>query len=377
MPDLVNPAAISSPWEDAASGLGTLPALVRQLDAALQPPLAPPTPLTLLQLALTPPDAASGTLDEPAVVAAVVALLRVVVAVHPATRAARLEATAFRLQGHEFALLLPDTSDDQARSVAMALLGLHDVTGWVCHAGGVVVTPGLATLAQTLLLAESALRAARAGDEVVLYDSSVAVAEEVDRVIARLARETLTQGRRAAWAGEVALRDPVTGLPNQRALHQFLAIEIPRAQRHRHPFALLLVDGDNLKEYNAQYGYAGGDAWIAAIGQLLTRETRASDLVVRWRSGDEFMVALPETARPQARLLAERIRAKVEQELAQPSLAGTVSIGVAAFPADGQTAATLLAVAEASAAQAKQAGKNRVACATTSGAADPTPPATP
>ena len=67
----------------------------------------------------------------------------------------------------------------------------------------------------------------------------------------------------------------------------------------------------------------------------------------------------------------------MEQALAQPSLAGTISIGVAAFPADGQTAAALLATVEASAGQAKQTGKNRVACATTSSAPDSTPPATP
>jgi diguanylate cyclase (GGDEF)-like protein len=180
-------------------------------------------------------------------------------------------------------------------------------------------------------------------------------------VVEWLTRRMLETQRTLEEATQLALTDPLTGLPNQRTLDLFLTTELPRARRNQYPFALLLIDGDSLREYNSRHGYAAGDEWIRALGATIVRETRASDLTVRWRKGDEFVVALPETAPEAAAEVAERIRLAVPNTAANLPAAATISIGIANYPADGATRDELIAKAEVANRRAKQLGKNRVA----------------
>jgi len=173
-----------------------------------------------------------------------------------------------------------------------------------------------------------------------------------------------------AEATHLALTDPLTGLPNQRALDLFFITELPRAERHDHPLALLLIDGDSLRDYNTRFGYVAGDEWIKTLAQVLMRETRGGDLAVRWRTGDEFMVALPETTREAAVQAAERIRQALPQASERLPGPSTISIGGVAFPYDGQTREELLARAEQANRRAKRLGKNRISFAE----GDPAPP---
>jgi diguanylate cyclase (GGDEF)-like protein len=251
----------------------------------------------------------------------------------------------------------------RARRFAAALLAEAGKQRIPLRIGIGVAEPGGIDLGQLLLAADGALRAVRArGDrQARLLTRAPEDAAGAGGVVEWLARHSISTAQQLDEAYHLALTDPLTELPNQRALDQFLDSEVPRAERHGRPFAILLIDGDNLKTYNEQYGYPAGDAWIKTLGSLLADQTRGSDLTVRWRVGDEFIIAMPETSRDAALQAAERIRLAVERASVQLPIPATISIGVAAYPDDGTTRETLLNRAEAANARAKSRGKNQIA----------------
>lgn len=272
---------------------------------------------------------------------------------------------AFRIDTAEFILALPATGRLRARRIAAALLEGARAARLALHIGIGIAEPGATDLGVLLLATDGALRAARErgpGHARLLLQAPPDAAGAIG-LVEWLARHTLSLQQLLDEAHQLALTDPLTGLPNQRALDRFLQAELPRALRHGHPFAILLIDGDNLRDFNAQLGYEAGDAWIKALGAILDHETRGSDLAVRWRTGDEFVAALPETTRAGAVQVAERIRAALARAATALPLPATISIGVAAFPDDGRTVEELLARAEVAVARAKSQGKDRIAFA--------------
>jgi diguanylate cyclase (GGDEF)-like protein len=137
--------------------------------------------------------------------------------------------------------------------------------------------------------------------------------------------------------------DPLTGLGNYRHLVATLENEIERAGRTGRPFALLFLDLDDLKVINDLFGHLVGSRALVRLADVLRLNSRVVDVAARY-GGDEFAVVLPETdivaAREVARRVAERLAA--DQEL--PPL--TVSLGVAVFPRDGETAEALIGRAD-------------------------------
>lgn len=321
---------------DPLTGFGTLLAFLERLRAGLDPDLPAARPLTILLLAVR------GPAPDEAALRAAVALWRVVAGRGPWTG-----ATAYHLGEGDFAALLPGTDSDAARQLGDDLLEHGALAGLPLEVGVGVAVPAMgAPLGHALRETQRAL--------------GTALADE-DRLLGRLAEHVLAFGGRLAEAHRLAYVDPVSGLPNQQALAAFLGREIPRAVRYRRPLSLLLIDGDNLKDYNERLGYAEGDRWIRALGRTLAREVRASDLAARWRLGDEFAVGLPETGEAEAVALARRIRTAVEHLTHELPLPTTVSIGVATFPEDGATTDALVLAAERANRHAKAAGKNRIA----------------
>ncbi|HET8628969.1 MAG TPA: diguanylate cyclase [Thermomicrobiales bacterium] len=350
--------------QDPLTGLGTLLSFLARLDRALLRVINAGLPLAIVVLDLDSAEDESRPAGEPpgdeAILRVAVALWTVVARQDPAVGAA-----AFRLRDAQFALLLPGLDALAARSIAVTLLGHDALEGLTLSIGVGVARPDRAELGRVLLDAQGALRVSReAGGQRI----HLAQGEPIDEVSATvlvnlLARHIVSMGGRLEEAYRLALLDPVSGLPNQQALASYLQVEVPRTVRYQRPLAVLLVDGDNLKEFNTRLGYAAGDAWIKRLGELLVRETRASDLVVRWRMGDEFMLVLPETGPEAAAQIAERIRAAVAESGGDLPLRPTVSIGVATFPADANTGDELLLLAEAANQRAKALGKNRVTLA--------------
>lgn len=157
--------------------------------------------------------------------------------------------------------------------------------------------------------------------------------------------------------------DALTGLANRRKLDEVMRIEWQRAIRSGKPLALLMVDVDNFKAFNARHGHHGGDETLRNVALSITRNIRRpSDFVARY-GGEEFFVALPETDLEGARIIAEKIRQAVQ---ALPVYGGgdqpvTVSIGIACkVVKSGDLLAELISAADKALYEAKDHGRNRV-----------------
>ncbi len=180
--------------------------------------------------------------------------------------------------------------------------------------------------------------------------------------------ERLDEARALRARGEeletLAATDALTGLPNRRRYDQVLAIEWARAAREGQALSLLAIDADRFKLVNDHFGHETGDAVLRRIGRVIAGEIhRPGDFAARI-GGEEFIVLLPGTGAAGARILAERIRERMEEAALplRPGGAGnlTLSIGVATARPRPGTANHLFADADAALYAAKSSGRNRV-----------------
>jgi diguanylate cyclase (GGDEF)-like protein len=155
-----------------------------------------------------------------------------------------------------------------------------------------------------------------------------------------------------------ALTDELTKLPNRRALAQEFLKETTRARRHHKPIAFLMVDLDHFKQVNDTYGHLQGDAVLAELATLLNTGARESDVCARY-GGEEFALILHETNDAGARILAERVRAKVAAHTFPGGLKLTISIGVAATT-EAALFTSLIERADQALYSAKMGGRNQV-----------------
>lgn len=162
---------------------------------------------------------------------------------------------------------------------------------------------------------------------------------------------------------EFAVADGLTGLYNHRYFQEQLEKEFSRARRYNLSLSLVMLDIDHFKDVNDTYGHQYGDVVLKAISGILKRSVRDIDLVARY-GGEEFVMILPETQKKNSRIVAERIRAKVEEQVFKPGEDErriTVSIGISGYPDDGiKTRLDLIAKADAALYDAKNSGRNRV-----------------
>jgi len=160
-----------------------------------------------------------------------------------------------------------------------------------------------------------------------------------------------------------SVKDPLTGLYNRRYLQETLEREIRRAARAEQPLGILMLDLDHFKKFNDTYGHEAGDTILREVGAFLIKSIRVEDTVCRF-GGEEFVIVLPTASAEASRARAERIRSKLREltVLHQGLSMGkiTISVGVAALPANGTSAAELLAAADAALYRAKRAGRDQV-----------------
>ena len=166
----------------------------------------------------------------------------------------------------------------------------------------------------------------------------------------------------------LAVIDPLTGLHNRRyGLAQLQAIA-ESARANGAMFAVLVADIDRFKSVNDHFGHAAGDAVLVEVAQRLRQNLRAGDLVARI-GGEEFLIALPNIALPEARLIAERLCTVMAEHPfhlnATQDLPVTLSIGLAIseageLPAHVETVTDIFDRADRALLRAKTAGRNQV-----------------
>ncbi len=120
--------------------------------------------------------------------------------------------------------------------------------------------------------------------------------------------------------------DYLTGLWNRRYFYLKLAEEEARANRKQTPLCVAMIDVDDFKRINDTYGHAIGDVLLSDLSAILRKNTRGTDIVVRW-GGDEFAIIFSETPLAEVLEVTERVRRKVEMRF-QSSYGLTISIGV-------------------------------------------------
>ncbi len=159
----------------------------------------------------------------------------------------------------------------------------------------------------------------------------------------------------------MAITDALTELYNRRRLHDVLGKEFERSKRYSTPFSVVMLDLDHFKKVNDNYGHQTGDMILRGVAKILLSSIRDIDTASRY-GGEEFVLVLPNTARNDAKNVAERIRETIEKNnfsIIENNLL-TVSIGISGLPDKKiETEDKLMRCADIALYRAKQNGRNR------------------
>ncbi|MBA6340812.1 GGDEF domain-containing protein [Colwellia sp. MB02u-10] len=160
----------------------------------------------------------------------------------------------------------------------------------------------------------------------------------------------------------LAKTDSLTLLPNRRSFFSHGATFMTQALTANKALSILMLDIDNLKNINDNFGYEAGDSVIAHVGELAGETMRSRDFLARI-GGEEFAAILPEATIAQARAIAEHIREKIQANISKNqnnNIQVTVSIGIASIADIRESFDSLLHAADLAMYQAKAYGHNQV-----------------
>ena len=190
-----------------------------------------------------------------------------------------------------------------------------------------------------------------------------------ERVVRRIRDEELAARNRSLEISARQLEravciDALTGVANRGHFDDLLAREWIRASRQGSPLSLVIADVDEFHAFNEHYSHVGGDSCLKDVSNAMANcLRRPSDMLARY-GGEEFVALLPDTAAAGACVVAERLRAAVE-ELGLPHAGSrtakvvTISCGVATLaPAVDRPAADLVSAADGALFRAKRDGRN-------------------
>ncbi len=183
-------------------------------------------------------------------------------------------------------------------------------------------------------------------------------------MVADLSAVALQNCEYMTTAKEEAITDALTGLYNKR---HFLDRSLEAAQKaisYNSPLSIFIFDIDHFKNYNDKNGHVQGDVLLKELSRLLKENTRTADTVARY-GGEEFIVLLPNTAKENAFLYAEKIRKLIESRTfqfreRQPLGFVSVSGGIATFPTDGNSIEAVIKNADKALYDSKAGGRNRI-----------------
>jgi diguanylate cyclase (GGDEF)-like protein len=136
--------------------------------------------------------------------------------------------------------------------------------------------------------------------------------------------------------------------------------ELERARRFDSAMAVIMVDIDQFKSLNDEFGHLLGDEVLRQVSSIFSQQLRKIDVVCRY-GGEEFAILLSQTSQPQALAVAEKLRRLVDSwQFPGVSRPVTISAGVATWPDHGSTREDLVRAADAGLYAAKQGGRNCV-----------------
>jgi diguanylate cyclase (GGDEF)-like protein/PAS domain S-box-containing protein len=155
----------------------------------------------------------------------------------------------------------------------------------------------------------------------------------------------------------LALYDVLTGLPNRTLFAERLALALARAERHRHGLVILFMDLNRFKEINDTQGHGVGDQVLINVAQRFQSTLREQETLARL-AGDEFVVVAETSDPATGALIAERLQRALADPISTRGHTFSVglSIGIASYPADGQTLDDLLKRADIAMYRAKAGG---------------------
>jgi two-component system cell cycle response regulator len=162
---------------------------------------------------------------------------------------------------------------------------------------------------------------------------------------------------------ELALTDPLTGLPNRRAVEAWVTRQLEGAARHGFPLWVAMADVDRFKSVNDTHGHDAGDFVLKKVAEILKLNTRSSNICARI-GGEEFLLVLTHVEKENVEIAISRIREQLgaqEFRFGNVSLRVTASFGIAGF--EGSKApdfAVLLKQADMALYSAKLNGRNRI-----------------
>ncbi len=160
----------------------------------------------------------------------------------------------------------------------------------------------------------------------------------------------------------ISITDALTETYNRTFLMQALVKEFAKSQRYNQVFSCILIDVDDFKAINDNYGHQVGDIVLSEVANLIKDQIREVDSFGRY-GGEEFMIILPNTNIDQAKIVAEKVRSKIEQQIfdiKNHAIRLTISQGLSDISIDQpQTEDELLYKVDTALYQAKAQGKNR------------------
>lgn len=162
-----------------------------------------------------------------------------------------------------------------------------------------------------------------------------------------------------ADAEQLSRLDPLTSLLNARAFYDEAHRMVSLGRRKQRPVTIAYIDLDDFKAVNDNHGHHAGDEVLLRVAGAIRKCVRTSDVSARM-GGDEFVLLLPETGPPEARLVFDRLRGLIVQSLAETPYPVTASIGGVVFTAVPDTVEAMVRVADERMYAAKAAGKNRM-----------------
>jgi diguanylate cyclase (GGDEF)-like protein len=162
---------------------------------------------------------------------------------------------------------------------------------------------------------------------------------------------------------QLAYVDGLTGIHNRRFFEMRIMEELERAGRFQGRLAVIMVDIDNFKKLNDEFGHLLGDEILRSVSSILKQQLRKMDMVCRY-GGDEFAILVPETTGDNALRVAEKLRRQVEtNDFPGVPRPVTISCGVADYPGHGVTRDEVVAAADWALYSAKESGRNRAVSA--------------